>query len=254
MGAIYFSIDPGLVTALKTCLPLQFFVETGTFNGDSIENVRSLFEKLYSVEIADAYYQKACERFKGDSAIELFHGASPDFLQRLRAGLAEKSVIYWLDAHWCVAEEPTGGQTSQCPLLQELEALEKLNEQSVVIIDDARLFLATPPAPHETKHWPDFDAILGKLRALSSVHRVSVLNDTILFTPPAAADVLHEYARHHSYDLLHELNKARRFAEVQAECKELDRLNSASNRHIEKLEAQLAKTSRWKRMLRRITG
>jgi len=168
--------------------------------------------------------------------------------------MAQKSVLYWLDAHWCVAEEETGGQKSQCPLLQELEAIEKLNEQSVIIIDDARLFLATPPAPHEASNWPNFDDILGKLHALSSTHRVSVLNDTILFAPPAAADALHDYARLHSYDLLHELNKARRFAEVQAQCEELDRRCRESNQRIQKLETLLAKASPWKRLLRRITG
>ena len=252
MGAIYFSIDPGLVAALKACLPLQSFVETGTFNGDSIANARPLFEKLYSVEIAEAYFQRACERFKGDAAIELFHGASPDVLRSLRPQLAQKSVLYWLDAHWCVAEEETGGQKSQCPLIQELEAIEKLNDQSVIIIDDARLFLTTPPAPHEANDWPNFDDILGKLRTLSPTHRVSVLNDTILFLPPVATEVILDYARHHAYDLLHELHKARQLAEVKAKCRELDQLCHESNLQLQKLQEKLAKKSLWKRIRSRL--
>ena len=263
MGAIHFSVDLGLVQVLKGCLPLQVFVETGTFKGDSIALVRSCFEKLYSVENAEAYFKKACDRFREDPAIEVFRGESPGFLRSLRPQLADKAVLYWLDAHWCVAQEETGGQKSQCPLIRELEAIEKLNEQSVVLIDDARLFLSTPPAPHEASNWPQFDAILSKLRELSPTHCVSVLNDTILFVPRSTADAVQNYARHHSYDLLEELSKSRRFAEVEEQCEarlqaleKTHQLYREGKQRIKTLEAQLAKAQKspLSRIMRAIKG
>ena len=37
MGAISFSIDENLVKELRKFLPLEIFIETGTFLGDSLE-------------------------------------------------------------------------------------------------------------------------------------------------------------------------------------------------------------------------
>ncbi len=38
MGAVHFSIDPKLVAVFKRHLPLQVFVETGTFEGEAIRH------------------------------------------------------------------------------------------------------------------------------------------------------------------------------------------------------------------------
>src|SRR5438094_684599 len=53
MGAVNFSIDTSLIAALKHALPLSVFVETGTFEGETIRRARPFFEsivkKLYSL-------------------------------------------------------------------------------------------------------------------------------------------------------------------------------------------------------------
>ena len=46
MGAISFSIDENLIKELMKFLPLEIFIETGTFLGDSVECAGRYFEYL----------------------------------------------------------------------------------------------------------------------------------------------------------------------------------------------------------------
>ena len=59
MGAVCFSIDPGAVAVLVESLSLEVFVETGTFNGDSIAAVADRFSRIYSIEIDPTFYSKS---------------------------------------------------------------------------------------------------------------------------------------------------------------------------------------------------
>ena len=52
MGDIKFSIDTGLIEALKRELPLEVLVETGTFEGDAIEIARPYFQIVHSIELS----------------------------------------------------------------------------------------------------------------------------------------------------------------------------------------------------------
>jgi uncharacterized coiled-coil protein SlyX len=182
-------------------LPLTTFVETGTFEGEAVARMRDTFSDIHSIELSDTYYADAVERFKDNDAISLYHGDSAVVLRSLARTVEARSTVYWLDAHWCVAEE-TAGERSQCPLLAELTAIDSLNASSVVLIDDARLFLATPPAPHEVSDWPNLESVLQGLRALSATHQISVVNDVIVFYPPLATEMVANYAREHGVDLL----------------------------------------------------
>lgn len=238
MGAVHFSIDPGLIETLKQVIPLQVFVETGTFEGRSAELVRPFFEKIYTVELSEQYYRKACEKFAGDPGVELFQGDSAHALAALAPKLAHVPVLYWLDAHWCVAEQ-TAGEKSQCPMLRELEAIGHLNDQSAIIIDDARLFLTTPPEPHEISDWPEFDAIVRALFGMSSGHSLSVLNDTILFVPKAAVSNLRDYSRRHATDLLSVFDQARGYQEQLASANEKQEVIEAQEEELKTIREAL---------------
>jgi GT2 family glycosyltransferase len=216
MGAVSFSIDLGLVATLKKALPLDVFVETGTFQGDTVELVRDRFSTIHSVELSAEHYDAARLRFAGQGHIKLACGDSAEALAKWAPSLHEKSVLYFLDAHWCVADN-TAGEASQCPLLDEIRAIRQLNEKSLIVIDDARLFLAPPLAPHEISHWPDLNAVLGALRAVSPSHQFMVLNDTILFFPPCAGVALREYAHQEGTDWLAVMSKTRDYDNLRAQ-------------------------------------
>jgi hypothetical protein len=145
--------------------------------------------------------------------VELHHGDSGDVLRTLRPRLENTSVLYWLDAHWCVAAG-TAGERSQCPLLEELQAIGSLNSSSVILIDDARLFLATPPAPHEASEWPDLHSVILRLQSLSAEHEIMVVNDVIVFFPGSIRDSVARYARSSGLDWLAQLHH---LGELEAE-------------------------------------
>lgn len=137
MGAVRFSIDPGLIRCLGTVVPLETFVETGTYDGDAIAAVRHEFEWLHTIELDPDRHAKAAKRFAGDERIAVHHGNAPEVLRRLAPELEGRPVVYWLDAHWCEGVADPG--TGQCPLLDELESIGSLGPDSVLLIDDARL-------------------------------------------------------------------------------------------------------------------
>ena len=220
MGAVHFSIDTDLVEALQGALPLRTFVETGTFKGDALEAVAPRFERLLSVEISEPLWREAAARFAGRPEIEVHHGHSPEVLARVVPGLGRDGILYWLDAHWCVADN-TGGERSQCPLIEEIAAIGTLGPSSVVLVDDARLFLATPPAPHDATHWPSFAEVVAALRRTSRTHELMVVNDVIAFYPLRARPALQAYARRHGIDWLHAAQALRGVPEAQAAVRDL---------------------------------
>jgi GT2 family glycosyltransferase len=201
MGAVTFNIDSKLLDALCGVQKFDMFCETGTFHGDTVELARPHFPRLISIELSESLHAEATKRFQSWDSIEIRHGSSARILNELRGELSAKSVFYYLDAHWCVAVD-TAGQASQCPLLDELAAIRVLNEESVVLIDDARLFLAPPAYPHEVSQWPGLDEIIRSLRALSDAHRIAVVNDVIVFFPAAMSLAVERYARDNGVDWL----------------------------------------------------
>lgn len=208
MGAVHFSLDTNLVKAVKSTLPLEVLIETGTFKGDTIENVKSFFKEIHSVELSKEYYQFCKERFKDNPDVHLYLDNSPEFLAKIYPDISNKSVLYWLDAHWCVADK-TAGEKSQCPLLEEIKAIKSLNEESIIVIDDARLFISPPPSPHEISQWPDFESVLKALKKISVNHDVMIINDTILFYPVDIKETVANYAYNNSIDWLQALHKNR---------------------------------------------
>lgn len=201
MGAVNFSLDVQLVASLKKVLPLTVFFETGTFKGDTVDAMLPYFDRFITAELSEPLWKEVTDRFAGEKKIEPYLGNSPDVIAKFRPELKDSSVLYWLDAHWCVADD-TSGEKSQCPLLEEILAIRQLNDQSVVLIDDARLFLASPPAPHEISHWPTIDSIITALRQTSARHELSVVNDVIIFCPKSARDSIISYERKYGVNWL----------------------------------------------------
>ena len=208
MGAITFSLDTRLVAALQSKIPLRVFVETGTFQGDTVAALTSCFDKVFSIEASPMLWTEAAKRFAADPRVQLLQGNSPEKLRELHSELQGLGTLYWLDAHWCVAAD-TSREPSQCPLLEELQAIGKLNNASVVLIDDARLFLAPPPAPHEISQWPGFHQIVSRLLSMSSTHTLMVVNDVIAFFPEQAGAAVRSYARSYGTDWLAAANGLR---------------------------------------------
>jgi hypothetical protein len=201
MGAITFSLDENLAAFLAGELPLGLFIETGAFHGDSLEAARRHFPECRSCEVSPELHERVRTRFAGQSNIKVQLSDSPAFLAGQRTEFAARPSLFWLDAHWCQAEK-TAGRSSQSPLLSELAAIRPLHPDSVILIDDARLYLCAPPHPQDCAGWPDFHAVLTLLLSLSSQHRVMVLNDVIIFFPARISAAMNDFAHRHGADWL----------------------------------------------------
>ena len=201
MGAVDFSIDVELVRLFQRELSLDVFVETGTFEGEAVARMLPLFPEIHTIELSEKYHALAEARFRKEPAVHVHRGDSTYVLGSLRAALEHRSVLYWLDAHWCVADG-SAGESSQCPLLGELSAMGTLNDRSVVLIDDARLFLSPPPYPHEAPDWPRLQQVVEGLERLSGRHELMVFNDVIVYFPRVLVPRMVEHARARSIDVL----------------------------------------------------
>lgn len=219
MGAVNFSIDDILVRHLVQHTGATIFFETGTYRGDSIQKVRPFFQKLITVELIPELYSYSEKRFQGDSRIECHLGSSGEVLQQVLPTICDQGLIFWLDAHWC-DDEAVQGDTAQCSLLNELSAIKSLNSKSVILIDDARYFLAPPPAPHKTNDWPSLDQVINKLYSLSSDHALVVFNDMLVFMPKPVEIRMKTFLQKNSFNLLTVLDKSRDYDKILAQAQE----------------------------------
>ena len=116
---------------------LNVLVETGTFSGETIAATRGYFTEIYSIELSPELHLLAKQRFAGVPRVHLLLGNSGEVLTEILRALPQKA-LFWLDAHY------SGGSTARgptdTPIIQELETILALHEDSVVLIDDARLF------------------------------------------------------------------------------------------------------------------
>ena len=116
----------------------DIFVETGTLMGDTINNIKSFFSNVYTIELSQEFAQNATLRFLNDKNVKVIQGDSSKVLPVLCSTI-NRSVFFWLDGHW------SGGTTARgdkdCPLIEELNAIvNNCKPECVIAIDDVRLF------------------------------------------------------------------------------------------------------------------
>ena len=128
-----------MLLGYKSRYGLQILVETGTFKGDTVEAMRREFKRVYSIELAEKFYQDAKKRFSGVANVDLRQGDSGKVMPEVVTKL-DAPTLFWLDGHY------SGGDTAQgdlnCPVWGELEAIFStgMKQPFVVLIDDARCF------------------------------------------------------------------------------------------------------------------
>ena len=73
---------------------LSVFVETGTFQGDTVEAMRPFFDRIYSIELADKYYERAVRRFSGVDKVKLLQGDSGQRMPEVVEDLGAATLFY----------------------------------------------------------------------------------------------------------------------------------------------------------------
>lgn len=156
MGLVNFGIPEKETLFLKEALNLNVFVEGGTYLGGTAKSMSPIFSKVYTIEKSAVMHDKAEQVLKGYSNVSLLKGDTREHLKEILE--QNENILFWLDAHWSGGD--TYGVKDECPLLDELEIIFSYERNAVILIDDARCFLAPPPHPHNYKAWPSLTDIV----------------------------------------------------------------------------------------------
>jgi len=153
---------------------IDVFVETGTFLGATVKNVCRYFKEVHTIELSKELYQKAKSKFR---ALPInFHFGDSRFIINELASKIQKSVVWFLDAHW--SHGPTAGNEKgqvHVPLMDELKSIVERNFSDLIIIDDVRLF-----GTNKKEDWSNvsYAGIINMLQ--SRDYEVEMLNDRML--------------------------------------------------------------------------
>ena len=86
----------------------EYFVETGCFIGDGIDNaIAANFNNIISIELADKYYQICKNKYKDNVNINIILGDSALILYDVIKNIDSK-ITFWLDGHYCFGESACG--------------------------------------------------------------------------------------------------------------------------------------------------
>lgn len=124
--------------------PNRTFVETGTSDGGTVENLAKDFNQLHTVEIAPSIFNRSKDRLKDYTNIKFWLGDSTVVLPEILAE-TEGNLLFWLDGHFC--GDPEGRGVKDTPIIDELRLILADKRPHVILIDDARLFGNDPVYP-----------------------------------------------------------------------------------------------------------
>ncbi len=117
---------------------LRTLIETGTYLGDTVEDLKGDFERIVSIELGKDLYERAVFRFRNDRNVKLIHGDSGIELVKLMKSISQPA-LFWLDSHY--SGDITAQGKMNTPIKQELAAIfAHPNKNHVVLIDDIRDF------------------------------------------------------------------------------------------------------------------
>lgn len=127
---------------------LSVFVETGTFMGDMLDELKNYFKEMYSIELFTPLYLRAKKIFKNSGNINILNGDSGILIRKVVKNL-NQSTLFWLDAHY--SGNGTAKSNLDTPIEKELQIISKLKKPHVIVIDDARLFNGSDDYPKLSK-------------------------------------------------------------------------------------------------------
>jgi hypothetical protein len=152
------SIDISFLNKLKENFRhYPLFIETGTYIGETIFNLEPYFDKLYTIELSEYFYNNTKSKYNGNK-ITFINGDSSKVLSELLTTI-NKSCIFFLDGHFSSCGTAKGDK--DVPLYEEIISIkDNCNYNSIIIIDDCRLFGTSGP-----EDWSDIniDKILNIL-------------------------------------------------------------------------------------------
>lgn len=132
MENIAFNSDPKVceeILKLRDLFKVKCFIETGTYEGNTTKFLGENFEKVYSVEITDHFFEISNSKCRNLTNVEIYKNSSEKFLSEILPKIQNNfdCVMFYLDAHW----------ENYWPLQDELVEISKyFKNRAIIVIDD----------------------------------------------------------------------------------------------------------------------
>lgn len=182
MGNVRLGIDIDKALVLRRQYDLKAFIETGSYKGGTATLAAQRFERVITIEAYRPRFEKTAAQFAGQYPnLSFWYGDSRHLMAKALRELDQPCLI-WADAHWCGDAAMAHEIGDECPLKQELEAINAsaFADKHVLMIDDARLFLAPPPYPHDPAQWMTYAEIEQMLAP-----RALYVREDVIYAEPA---------------------------------------------------------------------
>lgn len=192
MTQITRGVPRDLVLAYRERFDATTFVETGTHRANTAIWASDYFRCVHTIEASESLYREAVRRCSSRANVTVHFGDSRGVLRQV-VGTLDSPAVFWLDAHW--SGGTTHGANDECPLIDELGVLRDREGESLILIDDARLFAAPPPRPHRLEQWPMLSDVFSVLGAGEQRRYVIVLDDVIIASTWRAKELVSHWAQ-----------------------------------------------------------
>jgi FkbM family methyltransferase len=186
MGVLSFPPIAALVLELRDKFRIRTLVETGTYRGESTQFAAQHFEKVITLDIREDFQAQGRERCRQFDNITYLIGDSRDLLPKIVEQL-EEPALFWLDAHSVAG---MFGPEDDCPILEELDTINRSEFKHCILIDDLHCFI--PPLPHDAKKWPEAWAIYQK--GIAGGYTIRTGHDIAVLVPPRARPILDQFS------------------------------------------------------------
>jgi len=200
---------------------VDFFVETGTAGAYSIVEASKHFPICYTIELIEGrtpthkeeivYDKDVIDEESGEiikkadptiadhvlipinypENITFCVGDSTEILPNINNQVNSRYAVYWLDAHYS-DPDPSPEGCVECPIVAELEAISD-NQKAIIVIDDARLFLGTPPPPLKPNEWIGVQSLLIAIEHYFNNHHITIIDDYVVAVPMEMKDNLNAF-------------------------------------------------------------
>lgn len=189
MGSLAREPFAGLILDIAARGGHPYFIETGTHTGNTTRWAAAAFVRVITIEVEAKYRDMAIEKSSAFGNIVFLSGRSTERLDEA-LDAADAPAVFWLDAHkgggWY-------GAGDDCSIIEELGLIAaRRRPGDLILIDDARGFLAPPPPPFDPDAWPTIHAVLDAADPDRSRY-VVILNDVIIVAPPAMKTLIRDF-------------------------------------------------------------
>ena len=162
---------------------LQYFVETGTGQGESLAAIIEYpFRAYYSCDWDEIMIIGSRYRMRDYPDVHIAHARSTEFLETLLSWLPrERPILFWLDAHFPGTAERD--HNLRLPLATELDTIMRLRPEGrdVIAIDDLAIYIDGEfglPLLEELRPWCPVNRDIDFVHAaLGGTHRIECSDD-----------------------------------------------------------------------------